>query len=223
MGHLSKASLEGLVAFNDALRNSFPDRKFNIVVNSEHGQLQRIITNYRHRSNAPDLVVMGTQGASGLKEVLVGSNTAAVIKHCGVPVLAVPENAKYKGVKNVVIADDAGPIDADALEVLMNIVMDNKAELIVTRVVNEKTSADDGGTSKMMELVKDLPHSTVFLSGEDVTQALEEQVERCKAELVAVVHRKLGVFDRIFHRSTAAKLSMHTHTPMLVLQQGSSN
>ena len=38
----------------------------------------------------PDLIVMGTKGASGLKRILIGSNTVNVIAKTKVPVLVIP-------------------------------------------------------------------------------------------------------------------------------------
>jgi nucleotide-binding universal stress UspA family protein len=50
------------------------------------------------------LVVMGTMGASGLKGKLIGSQTAAVIRHCTLPVLAVPATYEGAEIHNVVLA-----------------------------------------------------------------------------------------------------------------------
>src|ERR1700733_9867835 len=44
----------------------------------------------------PDLIVMGTKGASGLKKLLIGSNTVKVISNTRVPVLVIPEVARFK-------------------------------------------------------------------------------------------------------------------------------
>ncbi|MCS6820838.1 MAG: universal stress protein, partial [Microscillaceae bacterium] len=43
-----------------------------------------------------DLVVMGTQGAAGLKKVIFGSNTANLIKQVKCDVLAIPKEADYR-------------------------------------------------------------------------------------------------------------------------------
>ncbi len=53
-----------------------------------------------------DIVVMGTHGASGITELILGSNTASVIEKAPVPVLAIPANAVYTGINNVVYAYD---------------------------------------------------------------------------------------------------------------------
>ena len=44
----------------------------------------------------PDLIVMGTKGASGLKRILIGSNTVNVIAKTKVPVLVIPEVARFE-------------------------------------------------------------------------------------------------------------------------------
>ena len=56
-----------------------------------------------HKAN---LVVMGSQGASGIKEVLVGSNTEKVVRHSDVPVLVVKHNPILLDFENVVFACD---------------------------------------------------------------------------------------------------------------------
>lgn len=56
-----------------------------------------------------DLIVMGSQGVSGLEEMLVGSNTEKVVRHSKVPVLAVKQNVDEEfNVENIVFASDFG-------------------------------------------------------------------------------------------------------------------
>lgn len=50
-----------------------------------------------------DLVVMGTKGASGVTEILIGSNTADVIEKCHCPVLAIPAESDFKTPTKVVL------------------------------------------------------------------------------------------------------------------------
>jgi nucleotide-binding universal stress UspA family protein len=51
-----------------------------------------------------DLTVMGTKGASGLHEILVGSNTEKVVRYAKCPVLSVREKSAGFSLKNVVLA-----------------------------------------------------------------------------------------------------------------------
>jgi nucleotide-binding universal stress UspA family protein len=164
-------------------------------------------------------VVMGTQGASGLKEVLMGSNTADVIKRGGLPVLAVPQDARYSVPKRIVLADDGGHVHKETIKVLLDFARWSHAEIMIVRVVDPERTEDEQGDSAYDTLLGAIPHSHHFISGENVNSALHDIADQSGADLVVVLHRQRGLFESLFHRSTASKLAMHTHIPMLVLQQ----
>ncbi|HCR54374.1 MAG TPA: universal stress protein [Cytophagales bacterium] len=52
--------------------------------------------------NKVDLVIMGTKGASGLKEFFVGSNTEKVVRWSPVPVIAIKKSVKASSIQNIV-------------------------------------------------------------------------------------------------------------------------
>ena len=56
-----------------------------------------------HEAN---LIVMGSHGASGVKEVLVGSNTEKVVRHADIPVLVIKHNPILLDFENGVFASD---------------------------------------------------------------------------------------------------------------------
>jgi nucleotide-binding universal stress UspA family protein len=66
----------------------------------------------RHQA---DLVVMGTLGSSGLDELFIGSNTEKVVRFSKCPVLAIPDEAKYAHVNDIVYATN---LEANELQVL---------------------------------------------------------------------------------------------------------
>lgn len=49
-----------------------------------------------------DLIVMGTHGASGVKEFFIGSNTEKIVRTAGVPVMAIKKQIKLSTIKNIV-------------------------------------------------------------------------------------------------------------------------
>jgi nucleotide-binding universal stress UspA family protein len=50
-----------------------------------------------------DLVVMGTHGASGFREFLIGSNTEKIVRKSDVPVIAIKKSVKVADIKNIVL------------------------------------------------------------------------------------------------------------------------
>lgn len=53
-----------------------------------------------------NLIIMGSHGASGVKEVLVGSNTEKVVRHADIPVLVIKHNPILFDFENGVFASD---------------------------------------------------------------------------------------------------------------------
>lgn len=50
-----------------------------------------------------DLIIMGTTGASGLSEMLIGSNTEKVVRHASAPVLVIRKPLVISSVKNILL------------------------------------------------------------------------------------------------------------------------
>lgn len=78
-----------------------------------------------------DLIVMGTHGASGLREFFIGSNAYAVIKHSSVPVLTVPGKKKVKDFKKILFPLRLSKAFTDKYDFLVPLIEKNNAELII--------------------------------------------------------------------------------------------
>ena len=56
--------------------------------------------------NNIDLIVMGSQGASGLQEMFIGSNTEKVVRRSKIPVLVIKQSVEEFDVKDIIFASD---------------------------------------------------------------------------------------------------------------------
>lgn len=65
------------------------------------GPVYRMLIDYIEDQKI-DLVIMGTKGASGVREVLIGSNTEKVVRNSPVPVIAIKKFVKGSTIKNIV-------------------------------------------------------------------------------------------------------------------------
>src|SRR6185369_5620641 len=80
----------------------------------DHGEVNHTIT--RHiKKNKIDLIVMGTHGASGIREFFIGSNAEKIVRYASVPVITVKQQIKNK-VKNIAFATDLSPIPSKVSE-----------------------------------------------------------------------------------------------------------
>ena len=78
----------------------------------EHGPISTTIGHFAEKKKA-DLIVMGTKGASGLKEFFVGSNTEKIVRKSTVPVIAVKKFVKASSIKNIVFPNTLGKDQED--------------------------------------------------------------------------------------------------------------
>ncbi len=53
-----------------------------------------------------DLIIIGTKGASGLKEFFVGSNTEKVVRLVNCPVISIPKISNFKDVRKILVPVD---------------------------------------------------------------------------------------------------------------------
>jgi nucleotide-binding universal stress UspA family protein len=63
-----------------------------------------------------DLIVMGTRGATGIKELLVGSNTEKIVRLANCPVISVPQATDVSTVRRIVVPIDLREIQATFLK-----------------------------------------------------------------------------------------------------------
>ncbi|MFN3316852.1 MAG: universal stress protein, partial [Raineya sp.] len=104
------------------------DVKISTMV--ESGLLVDVIEEVAKREQV-DLIVMGTQGATGTKEMLVGSNTEKVVRNAPCPVLAVPKKP-CTNFSTIVFPTTLRPDQATAFKKLaeMQNIFDGKIHLL---------------------------------------------------------------------------------------------
>jgi nucleotide-binding universal stress UspA family protein len=99
-----------------------------------------------------DFIVMGTQGASGLKKIFMGSTTASIIGNAAVPVLAIPRSYKWREPKNILLATNQFETDQNILKDLFQLVRLFKARLHVIIFTDSDTSDEEDYLNHKKEL-----------------------------------------------------------------------
>lgn len=174
----------------------------------------------------PDVVVMGTKGASGLKRILIGSNTVNVIANTTVPVLVVPEAARFedfllKGKNGIVFATDLDAIENDAaLELLKEIALliaDPKIKVLSVRPKN--TDIDYLKRMERSALLStfqpELESETKTVFSSDVIDGINYYLNtHPDMGLVAMIARDTG---HLIQKHYTREMASRTRLPLLVL------
>ncbi|MGB0869578.1 MAG: universal stress protein [Flavobacteriales bacterium] len=166
-----------------------------------------------------DLIVMGTHGASGIEEVLMGSNTQAVIKHSNTPVLAIPKNTDLDGIKNLAFASDLNFENSNkAIETIKSLCNTYNQELKVIHFAEFLDDTEEGEET-LHHVLKDVKHSFMEQMTTSIEKGLEEYIKYEDIHLMMMIHRKHSFWERLFTSSNSEKRAMHTKIPLLILKE----
>ena len=183
--------------------------------------LKKIIT-----IQQPDLIVMGTKGASGLKKILIGSNTMNLISKTRVPVLVIPEVARFdnffkKGKNRIVLATDLDLLDEEALGILKEIalfIVEPKIRVLSVRPENTRLS---GSKRKEREFLlsffnPEIETERVTVFSKSVLGGINFYLDQKNTDtgLLAMIARDSG---HVVKKHYTKEMASHTHLPLLVL------
>lgn len=177
------------------------------------------------KENRIDLIVMGTQGASGLKKTIVGSIAARMVERTTIPVLLVPP--KYKSVepKRFVFAANYQQSDRQALAFVLTLAKLYGASLTVLHLIdvftNEEQEKTDFNTYKS-SLQNEYNESTLefkLMKTSSVAETMETLYKEISYEMLAMVRRKKTFMDRFILKSFTKNMACVTNHPLLVVPE----
>lgn len=172
------------------------------------------------RRRRSGLIVMGTRRASGLTKAVLGSNTNSVIEVSHVPVLAVPENAEFRGFRNVVYASDLSNLEAE-LDVLVPYIEKFGSVIHLLHIVPPGTHID-ALENRIGDVLKKYTYRnfiTLVLVDHDVDAALEQYVQNARADVLAMFTHEPSFFEKVFDRSVTRRMAFHSRVPLLAFRQ----
>ena len=200
----------------------YPRCKANIDVRIVHSLFVEGIKNTVRELDI-DLIIMGTKGASGLKEVTIGSHTGAVITRVKCPVLVIPERAVYEKPENIVFPTDFNIFyKQKVLDTLFKVTDVHESTIKVLRVASDEYSLNEY-QSKNREFLRDSlegrSNSFHCIKNPKLEEGLQSFIDIMDVQIIAMVAKNLNFFQRLLFRPTVAKISYHTEIPFLVLHE----
>ncbi len=167
-----------------------------------------------------DLIIMGTEGASGIDRVLFGSNTAAVIERASCPVVAVPAQTKLFIPRRIVFATDYHANDMQSMKAVTVLASQFKAEVLIVHVTKEKMKSDLDLIEQFSKAVaRDTGIKEPFyyvMTHDDVQKGIDLFVDAVGADLIALSTRKRNFFEKLFDKSLTKKMAYQAQLPLMV-------
>lgn len=168
-----------------------------------------------------DLVVMGTQGATGAKGVIFGSNTVNAmekIRQC--PVLAIPEKVRFREPKEIVFPTNYKTVyKRKLLNYMLEIAKMHSSSVRVVYVTKSESLSEEQQQNKQLlqDILEYVDHSFHLLSEKNVAEGLTSFVESRNSDMIAFINKKHFLFNSIFSKPLVKEIGYDAKTPILAL------
>lgn len=164
-----------------------------------------------------DFIIMGTKGASGLKEVFLGSVAGGVIAKTKVPVIVIPSTYAYRQINTIVFAvNDIKLLKSINLEPLRLLANVNDSKINILQVAEEQSSE----INESLKEVKDLGATVSYTSATgNINKDINDYLMSHSAGLLCLIRGKRGFIDRLFSDSVTLKQTFNSPIPLLVLHE----
>ena len=183
------------------------------------GDLTYSICDFAKKVNA-DLIVMGTKGASELKEVFIGTIAQGVVSHSSIPVLVIPEEVRFERPKKIVLAVDEKPLQSKStLSVCKGLAsyFEANLELFHFNKAYEYRPLD----ASVGDSLRDVNYSTheQFSSINSINEAIQRYIGIEEPDMLVMIRRKRSFLSRLFHKSVTNKEIFRSKLPVLILEE----
>lgn len=198
-------------------------KDLKITLTSRPGNFLSLIPKVANEFES-ELIVMGTKGASSLKEIFIGSNTLDVIQNTKISILTVPEKAQNKKVDKIAMAVDLKKINnPEQLKPLLEMAKICRASIEFVHVMHpddEDSTQDRFNQIVFLEkFASEIPSNINIITETDIIEGLSRYMEAEKPDMLAMLSRKHNLFERLFTQSITNKLAFRSEIPLLVMDE----
>lgn len=210
--------------FNDFLKKDYLE-DVSVIPIIKHFKVFSEVNDVALKNDA-DLIVMGSHGTSGLKELFVGSNTERVVRNADIPVLVVKNNVMNVGFDVVTFACDFSEenIESYLKAVKLFDKMNSKVYMVYVNLPNDKFKSSleieksvvnfftkaDGNLKKMKDV-----H---YVSDYSVEEGVLTFSNKIGADLIAVpTHGRKGL-SHFFEGSVGEDVANHSTLPVITFK-----
>lgn len=205
----------------DELRNELNNEGVETVhIQYMEGAVAQSIHDYVEQENI-DIVVMGTHGAGGLRELFIGSNAFKVVNMANNAVLTVNEKSIFAPYKNIVAPLDDSKFSRAKFPYLAGLAGELGAEIqiVYPKVSDEKRKRDIENyfqqVSKFLE-EKQIQHFSKELEG-NFAHEIVKFAEYTNADLLVIMSETEMTFAKMLLGGYAQEIVNHSKTPVITL------
>lgn len=199
-------------------RNEIAQHTYN--VKSYEGHLKEAIDAFTKADY--DYIVMGSKGATGLKQLFLGSVTQSIVSlHQEIPLLIIPEKAHFRVPDTIGFATDfKRNFSKDELHPLINLInlWNSRLRMVEVYEVPILNPSQKKHLRQLESLLLEVNYSfhviPEFSSLENCIHVFNEELN---IDLMVLIDYPKNFFERLMREPVIKKMTFHTTLPFLIL------
>ena len=169
-----------------------------------------------------DMIVIGTKGATGSKEIFIGSNTQNLVKHIhNCPILIIPESVSYKPISEIAFATDFERVFFKSEIVpIVDLAKRCSATIRMIHVYDEPrlSQVQHYNSSSLERYFKNLSYDFhVIQDFSTIEKAIEACIEELDIDVLAMIRYAHSFIERLMREAIIRKITFHIKIPFLVI------
>ncbi|SDS17345.1 Nucleotide-binding universal stress protein, UspA family [Formosa sp. Hel1_31_208] len=218
---MSRTALDNLTELKEMAEttNANANHTFEIILSAADIQVAIDLAIAKHHIN---LVVMGTKGATGAKEIFFGSNTVRVIKktkQC--PLLIVPDNFNFEIPSQIAFPTDFTRHYSDReLKYLRELIelYDSKLRVVCILSKDKLTGVQEYNMTMLESYIENYDYSFHFMPNyAKKTEEINDFIELLEINMLVMVNYKHSFIEGIIKEPVINKIGFHPIVPFYVI------
>ena len=212
-------SINQLEELKKQLEKEFKNPKHTIIAHSAFNILVDEVS-AMVASEEADLVIMGTQGATGAKEIFLGTHTVHVIKKATCPVIAIPADFDYEIPKKILFPTDYEvEYSEKQLAGLLNLSKIHNSSIEVIHISSgyDLTDLQLQNKAKLEKILEEIPHLFHALPNQEIITGINNFQLKNKMNMLAMIQNKHTFLESLFIEPVIKKIGFHVSIPFMVI------
>ncbi len=214
-------SEESLVMILDDITNSNPNSNHVFKSISKAGSFRKVMKRVVKAGHF-DIIVIGTKGATGAKEVFLGSNTQKIIRSIDdCPILVVPEDAFFESISEIAFATDFERVYYKAeIKPIIDLAIYQQATVRMIHVYDKPklNKVQCYNSSTLEQYFKEVKYDFhVIPDFSTIEKAIQGFIEELEIDVLAMINYEHSFIERLTREAVIKKITFHTTIPFLVI------
>ncbi|MFD1094859.1 universal stress protein [Salegentibacter chungangensis] len=172
--------------------------------------------------NEIELIVMGTDGASGAKETIFGSHTLRVIRKVNSPILVVPINSEFEKPEKILFTIDYNTRFNKAFARSFKLLMDDpkmKVHILKMQAGEEEAKEEAPDKSLIERAFKNFELEYHCVKDVPTAEAINSLVQVLGIEINVLPVKREEFLERFLFGSAVSKIIYTTRVPLFIIHQ----